>query len=86
MTWYVPNGNKSERCRAKDPAHCWYHVGKDGKVLQHYPSLEACRKAIEDEAKRRNTGNKRSLSKAGQWDEWYEPGGHAQGHNGRKWP
>lgn len=66
MTWYVPNGNKSERCRAKDPAHCWYHVGKDGKVLQHYPSLEACRKAIEDEAKRRNTGNKRSLSKAGQ--------------------
>ena len=65
MTWYVPNGNKSERCRAKDPAHCWYHVGKDGKVLQHYPTPEACRKAIEDEAKRRNTGNKRSLSKAG---------------------
>lgn len=66
MTWYVPNGNKSERCRAKDPAHCRYHVGKDGAVMQHYPSLEACRKAIEDEAKRRNTGNKRSLSKAGQ--------------------
>ena len=66
MTWYVPNGNKSERCRAKDPAHCRYHVGKDGAVMQHYPSLEACRKAIENEAKRRNTGNKRSLSKAGQ--------------------
>lgn len=66
MTWYVPNGNKSERCRAKDPAHCRYHVGKDGAVMQHYSSLEACRKAIEDEAKRRNTGNKRSLSKAGQ--------------------
>lgn len=66
MTWYVPNGNKSERCRAKDPAHCRYHVGKDGAVMQHYSSLEACRKAIEEEAKRRNTGNKRSLSKAGQ--------------------
>lgn len=66
MTWYVPNGNKSERCRAKDPAHCRYHVGKDGTVMKHYSSLEACRKAIEEEAKRRNTGNKRSLSKAGQ--------------------
>ena len=66
MTWYVPNGNKSERCRAKDPAHCRYHVGKDGAVMQHYSSLESCRKAIEEEAKRRNTGNKRSLSKAGQ--------------------
>lgn len=64
MTSFVPKGNKAERCRAKDPAHCRYHVKKDGTVMKHYPSLEACRKAIEDEAKRRNT-SKQGLSKAG---------------------
>lgn len=44
---YVLVGLKKERCRAKNPAKCRYHVGSDGKPLKHYPDAWSADKALE---------------------------------------
>lgn len=49
---YVIVGLKRERCRAKDPAKCRYHVGSDGKPLKHYKDAWSADKALEREIKR----------------------------------
>lgn len=43
---YVLVGLKKERCRAKNPAKCRYHVGSDGKPLKHYPDAWSADKAL----------------------------------------
>ena len=43
---YVIIGFKRERCRAKDPAKCRYHVGSDGKPLKHYKDAWSADKAL----------------------------------------
>lgn len=43
---YVIIGFKRERCRAKNPAKCRYHVGSDGKPLKHYKDAWSADKAL----------------------------------------
>lgn len=43
---YVIVGLKRERCRAKNPNKCRYHVGANGKPLKHYSSAWAADKAL----------------------------------------
>ena len=50
---YLPdkNGNVT-RCQARDPSHCPYHLGKDGKPLKHYDTPEEAMMAYEAEQAR----------------------------------
>lgn len=48
---YVIVGLKRERCRAKDPSKCRYHVGDDGKPLKHYKDAWSADKALKKKIK-----------------------------------
>ncbi len=57
---YVLVGLKRERCRAKNPSKCRYHVGPDGKPMKHYPDAWSADKALES-LKERLTNGPRGL-------------------------
>lgn len=46
MSSYVIVGLHRERCRARDPKKCRYHVGPDGKPLEHYPDVRSADAAL----------------------------------------
>lgn len=55
MVEYLPDKHgKISKCGAKDPAHCSYHVGPDGRPLKHYHTVEEARKAYEASLKNNN--------------------------------
>lgn len=55
MVEYLPDRNgKISICGAKDPTHCRYHVGPDGRPLKHYHTAEEARKAYEASLKSNN--------------------------------
>lgn len=76
MVEYLPDRNgKISTCGAKDPAHCRYHVGLDGRPLKHYHTAEEARKAYEASLKsnNKNTGLKKKSGTAVRLEDGFLP-------------